>query len=265
MIIAAALVAASALQAKTLIVYYSFTNNVRTIVSDMRSQLADADVVEVQPAEEGVDYAANGYKIGDELISAINANPGDASSYPAIKDLAVDFSKYSDVVVAAPLWWSHMAAPMQTFLFHNGAKMAGKKIGLVVSSASSSIDGVVADAKRLVPGGNFLSPNLWIRSGEVSSCHSRVASWIASTGIGSNSAVTAIDAAGASQGRVYVSGSRICADGDFSSLGVYDLSGKCLLATSAAKWVDASELAPSVYVVRLDGGSAAGAHKVVLK
>ena len=42
-----------------------------------------------------------------------------------------------------------MAAPMQTFLFHNGKAMAGKKIGLIVSSASSGISGVERDARPL--------------------------------------------------------------------------------------------------------------------
>ena len=122
------------LQAKTLIVYYSFTNNCRTIASDLKGQLADADLMEVQPAEEGLDYAANGYEIGSALIAAIRNHPNDASSYPAIKDLTVNFSQYDDIVIATPLWWSNMAAPMQTFLFHNGSQMAGKKVGLIVSS-----------------------------------------------------------------------------------------------------------------------------------
>ena len=43
---------------KTLVVYYSFTNNVHTIVTDLEKQI-EADVVRVQPAEKGVDYAAN--------------------------------------------------------------------------------------------------------------------------------------------------------------------------------------------------------------
>jgi len=71
-----------------------------------------------------------------------------------------------------------MAAPLQTFLFKNGASMAGKKIGLIVSSASSGISGVEADAKRLIPGGVFLPPSLWIRSSQVSDSRSLVSSWL---------------------------------------------------------------------------------------
>ena len=129
--------------------YYSFTNNVHTIVSDLSTQLADADVVRIEPAEKGIDYAANKLCSRESaLIAAIRQNPDEASSYPAIDPVTVDIGSYDDIIVAAPLWWSQMAAPMQTFLFNNGAQMAGKRIGLIVSSASSGISGVEADARE---------------------------------------------------------------------------------------------------------------------
>jgi len=68
------------------------------------------------------------------------------------------------IIVAVPLWWSNMAAPLQIFLFNHGVEMAGKRIGLIVSSASSGISNVELDAKRLIPNGIFLTPSFWIRS-----------------------------------------------------------------------------------------------------
>lgn len=162
---------------KTLVVYYSYTNNTHTIVSDLQTQI-EADVIRIEPAEKGLDYAADNYAIGSALISAIRENPDDASSYPAIDPVEVQMDEYATVIVAAPLWWSNMAAPMQTFLFHHGDEMAGKNIGLIVSSASSGISGVEADARRLISDGNFLSPSLWIRSSQTSDCHSMTAEWL---------------------------------------------------------------------------------------
>lgn len=163
---------------KTLIVYYSFTNNVHTIVNDLKTQIEEADVVRVEPAEEGLDYAANNYAIGSALIQAIRNNPNDENSYPAIKSVEVNIADYDHIIVGAPLWWSSMAAPLQTFLFQHSAEMADKQIGLIVSSASSGISGVESDAKRLIPEGNFLSPSLWIRSSQTSNCHSLIADWL---------------------------------------------------------------------------------------
>lgn len=164
-------------EGKTLIVYYSFTNNVHTIVSDLQTQI-EADVVRVEPAEEGLDYAADNYAIGSALIQAIRNNPNDAASYPEIKPVEVNIADYDRIIVGAPLWWSNIAAPLQTFLFQHGAEMAGKQIGLIVSSSSSGISGVESDAKRLIPGGEFLSPSLWIRSSQTSNCHSMIAEWL---------------------------------------------------------------------------------------
>lgn len=161
---------------KTLIVYYSFTNNVHTIVTDLLTQI-EADAVRIEPAEEGLDYAANNYAIGSALIQAIRNNPNDAASYPEIKPVEVNIADYDRIIIGAPLWWSNMAAPLQAFLFHHGDEMKGKDIGLIVSSASSGISGVEADAKRLIPEGNFLEPSLWIRSSQTSNCHSLIADW----------------------------------------------------------------------------------------
>lgn len=134
---------------KILIVYYSFTI---TCIPRQRPAHADrADVIRVEPTEKGLDYAANNYAIGSAQIQAIRNNPGSASSYPAIDPVEVEFGRYGTIIVAAPLWWSNMAAPLQTFLFNHGAEMAGKRIGLIVSSSSSGISGVESDARRLIP------------------------------------------------------------------------------------------------------------------
>ena len=162
----------------TLVVYYSFTGNVQKIVNALQQQTS-VDVMQVEPAEEGLDYAADNYALGSSLIAAIRNNPNDPASYPEIKPLGVNWGKYDNVIVATPLWWSQMAAPMQTFLFQNGTAMAGKNVGLIVSSASSGISGVVADAKRLVPNGNFLEPNLWIKSAQTGNASSLVSDWLA--------------------------------------------------------------------------------------
>ena len=133
--------------------YYSFTNNVHTIVSDLQTQI-EADVVRVEPAEEGLDYAANNYAIGSALIQAIRNNPNDAASYPEIKPVEVNIADYDRIIVGAPLWWSNMAAPLQTFLFQYGSQMEGKSIGLIVSSSSSGINGVESDARRVATSSN---------------------------------------------------------------------------------------------------------------
>lgn len=146
---------------KTLVVYYSYTGNCKAIANTLLSQI-EADVLEIQPAEDNLDYAANNYELGSSLIARIRENPKSANSYPAIRPTDTDLQKYSSIIIVAPLWWNNMAAPLQTYLFLNGPKMKGKHVGLVVSSYSSGISDVVGDARRLVPECQFFNTPLWI-------------------------------------------------------------------------------------------------------
>ena len=167
----------AAASSKTLVAYYSYTGDCEAIVTELTRQIS-ADVVEIEPAEKGLRYEANGYALGTQLLNAIKAAPNDAASYPAIDPVNVSLSEYSTVIIVTPLWWSQMAAIMQSYLFHVGSQLTDKKVGLIVSSASSSISGVVADCKRLVPDAEYLSENLWINNSNRSQTSALLANWI---------------------------------------------------------------------------------------
>ena len=163
---------------KILIVYYSYTGHCDEIVTALSSNLEKTDKLRIREVDEGVDYNANNYKLGSDLINAIKKAPGQASSYPAIKDVDKKAGDYDTIIVVTPLWHSQMAAIMQTYLFQNGAAMKGKNIGLVVSSASSGISGVESDAKRLIPDGNFYGTSLWINNSNRSNRQTLVKEWL---------------------------------------------------------------------------------------
>ena len=163
--------------AKTLIVYYSYTGNCKAIVNSLASQIT-ADQLEIQPAEKGLRYEANNYALGTQLLNAIKANPNDASSYPAIDPVTVSIDDYQNIIIVTPLWWSQMAAIMQTFLFQNRTKLAGKTVAMIVSSHSSGISGVVADAQRLLPNVAWAGDALWINASNHSNRNSLIENWL---------------------------------------------------------------------------------------
>ena len=162
---------------KTLIVYYSFTGNCEAIVNTLAEQIT-ADQLEIEPAEKGLDYAANNYAIGSALIAAIRQNPNDASSYPAIDPVEISLDSYQNIIIVAPLWWSNMAAIMQSYLFQYGSQMAGKTVGLIVSSYSSGISSVVADAQRLLPSVTWAGDALWINNSNHRNHASLIENWL---------------------------------------------------------------------------------------
>ena len=172
-------------EGKTLVLFYSYTGKTREIVEELKKQIS-CDVVEVIP-EGNYDYNANNYKIGADQINSINANPDKASSYPAVKPVSIDLAQYSTVIVATPLWHARMASNMQALLFQYGGQMAGKRIGLIVSSHSSGISGVESDAQRLVPEGDF-TKSLWINWSNHSNRSGLIKSWLEDNGLDTKSA-----------------------------------------------------------------------------
>jgi hypothetical protein len=163
---------------KTLVVYYSYTNNCHEIVASLTSQI-QADVMRIEPADKTQKYEANNYAIGTQLLNTIKDAPNDAASYPAIDPVSItDLSQYQNIIIVTPLWWSQMAAIMQTYLFNYGAQMAGKHIALIVSSHSSGISGVVADAERLVKNVTWMGNALWINASNHGNRASLIQDWL---------------------------------------------------------------------------------------
>lgn len=231
----ALMMAAASAPAKTLIVYYSFTNNITHIVDELCNQI-DADAVEIRPAEKGLDYAADDYAIGSAQIAAIRNAPDNAASYPAIDPVIIDIASYDCIIIGTPLWWSQMAAPMQSFLFGSGKDMAGKNICLIVSSAGSGISGVESDARRLIPDGKFISPALWIRSSQTSGSKPMLESWLRTIGYDSLSdGIAEIRPDNTAPFVAYtISGVRVHTDAgsaDNLSAGLYIINGRKTLIT----------------------------------
>ena len=211
---------------KTLVVYYSYTGNCREIVTTLTSQI-QADVLEIQPAEKGLKYEANGYALGTQLLNAIKANPNDAGSYPAIAPVTTSLSDYQTIIIVTPLWWSQMAANMQTYLFNCGGQMAGKNIGLIVSSASSGISGVVADCKRLVPNGQYFSENLWINSSNHSKRSTLIQNWLTAINYQTVTGISEAKTTAKAPARNYDLGGRLLVEEP--SKGIYIKNGKKII------------------------------------
>ena len=162
---------------KTLVVYYSYTNNCHEIVTSLTSQI-QADVMRIEPADKTQKYEANNYALGTQLLNAIKANPNDAGSYPAIDPVTTSLSDYQNIIIVTPLWWNQMAAIMQSYLFQSASQMAGKHVGIIVSSHSSGISGVVSDAKRLLPNVTWMGDALWINASNHTNRASLTENWL---------------------------------------------------------------------------------------
>lgn len=225
-----ALITTLGVSARTLIVYYSYTNNIASIVNELQSKI-EADILKIEPTEKGLDYAADNYAVGSSQIAAIRNNPDNLDSYPPIDPVNVNLSEYDCIIIGAPLWWSSMAAPLQTFLFKHGGEMVGKNICLIVSSASSGISGVEADARRLIPNGTFIKPSLWIRSAQTQNAGTLLDDWLESINYKHlTSGITGIGQDRSDKYTVYsISGMPLIIDAESTdelAYGIYIVNGK---------------------------------------
>lgn len=163
---------------RSLVLYFSRSGNTRTVANEIRTQ-TDGTLLEIVPTTAyPSDYDATLSRAREE----INTIDGSAT-YPAINTTVENFDDYDMVFICAPLWYTRMATPMQSFLHAHSQKLAGKKVALAVTSTSSGISSVVADAKRLCSGSTFTGEALWVRSSQVGSVQGTVKTWLATLGM----------------------------------------------------------------------------------
>jgi flavodoxin len=161
---------------KSLIVFYSWSGNSRTIASTLKS-VTGGDSVEITPATPYTRNYNQMLDVARQEIAAID-NTG---TYPAINNPAGSIAGYDTVFIIYPLWWSRMATPMQAFLRNQSTQLRGKTIALVCTSGSSGISQTVADARRLCPESTFTEA-LHIRSAAVGNARNLLSAWLQKIG-----------------------------------------------------------------------------------
>ncbi len=158
-----------------LVLYCSRTGNTERMAQTIQSTL-DCDMIVVEPEtpyEE--DYNAMLDRAQAELDAIEQGN------YPAITTSVESFDAYDIVFIGYPIWYSHIATPMQAFLHNHADLLAGKHIALFASSGSSGIGTSERDAAVLVPDAVF-EESLLLTSSTLGSMGTRIPQWLESLG-----------------------------------------------------------------------------------
>ena len=161
-----------------LVLYCSRTGNTERMAQTIRSTL-DCDMIVVEPETPYEDdYNAMLDRAQAELDAIAQGN------YPAIATSVESFDEYDIVFIGYPIWYSHMATPMQTFLHDHAGLLAGKRIALFASSGSSGSSGTGTserDAATLVPDAVF-EESLLLTSSTLGNMATRIPQWLESLG-----------------------------------------------------------------------------------
>lgn len=158
-----------------LVLYCSRTGNTERMAQTIQSTL-DCDMIEVVPETPyDDDYNAMLERARTEL-AAIGQG-----TYPAISTSIENFEDYDIVFVGYPVWYGHMATPMQTFLHNHANLLSGKRIALFASSGSSGISTSERDAASLVPDATF-EESMLLTSSTLGDMDSRIPAWLEELG-----------------------------------------------------------------------------------
>lgn len=171
------------------VLYCSRTGNTESVARQIGTALG-CDVVEVEPETPyDTDYDAMLERAQQEQASI------EAGNFPSIKTTVHDFDVYDIVFVGYPVWYGHMAAPMQSFLHEHAVTLAGRRIALFATSGSSGISTSVGDARTHCPEAELLDPTLLLTSSSLSQTDTRVAAWLDAIGAGREESETSEGAA----------------------------------------------------------------------
>ena len=158
-----------------LVLYCSRTGNTERMAQTIQSTL-DCDMIVVEPEvpyEE--DYNAMLDRAQEELEAIGQGN------YPAITTSVDSFDEYDIVFIGYPIWYGHIATPMQTFLHNHSDLLAGKHLALFASSGSSGIGTSESDAATLVPDAVF-KESLLLTSSTLDDMAARIPEWLEKLG-----------------------------------------------------------------------------------
>lgn len=158
-----------------LVLYCSRTGNTERMAQTIQSAL-DCDMIVVEPEtpyEEDYNAMLDRAQAEQDAIEQGN--------YPAITTNVESFADYDIVFIGYPIWFGHMATPMQSFLHSHADLLAGKRIALFASSGSSGISTSERDAASLVPDATF-EESLHLTSSTLGDMENRIPAWLEELG-----------------------------------------------------------------------------------
>lgn len=160
---------------RCLVLFCSCTGNTERMAQIIQSRL-NGDMIAVEPEipyEE--DYNAMLNRAQAELDAIAQGN------YPTITTSVESFDDYDIIFIGYPIWFGHMATPMQTFLHNHANLLTGKHIALFASSGSSNISISEKDAVSLVSDVTF-EESLLLTSGSLASMDTHISAWLEKLG-----------------------------------------------------------------------------------
>ena len=133
----------------TLVVYFSATNNTKTVAENIAKAL-NADTYQIIAAQE---YTSDDLNWTDDT-SRVNIEHNDPDFRPEIAGELPELTNYDTIFIGYPIWWGEAPNILKTFV--ENVDFAGKTVIPFCTSSSSSIGSSGKTLEALTNGANWL-------------------------------------------------------------------------------------------------------------
>lgn len=154
--------------AKTLVLYFSVTNNTKRAAEKLANKL-NADIAEIHPAQP---YTSADMDWTDDN-SRTNVEHRDPNKKVDIKDDLPDVAAYDNVLIGYPLWWAVAPNIIRTVI--DTLDLNGKTLATFATSASSPYDQAQAHIEELVKDAGY---QLTLKDGAVLNSDRQIDNWV---------------------------------------------------------------------------------------
>ena len=156
---------------KTLIVYFSWGGNTRTVANHIHD-LIGGDIVEVETV---VPYP-------DTYEEVTQIAPGELESdyRPELKTKVENMDEYDTLIVGTPIWGGHLTPAMKSVLA--GYDLSGKSIAPFCTHGGSGTAQSVSDIRSVCPNSTILG-SLAVYGSRAENSRGDVEKWLEQTGI----------------------------------------------------------------------------------
>lgn len=148
---------------KTLIIYYSYTNNTEKVAKKI-AELKKYDILKLEPL---VEYSDDYQKVVDEEEAKM-----DNEEIVDLKPIDIDLSQYDRIILGTPVWWYTMAPVVRSFL--NSYNLNGKNVIAFITNGGW-IGHTIKDINKYCKLNNYI--NLKFNGNKIQD-ESQLLSWI---------------------------------------------------------------------------------------
>ncbi len=130
---------------KTLIVYYSYSGNTKTVANYIHNAIG-GDIVEIQTKNP----YPKGYR---DCVKQVKEEM-DANFFPELTTKVDDLAEYDTILIGSPIWWYHIALPVSSFLKDNN--LEGKQVALFTTHGGGGKANADLDMEAALPKSTIL-------------------------------------------------------------------------------------------------------------